>query len=56
VLLNFSKDEVSFKIPKGIELKESMLINNYDDLDHEKGEVTLKPYQAVVAEAEIKKG
>lgn len=55
VLLNFSKDEVKFKIPKGIQPKEKVFINNYDDFVVEKNIATLKPYQAVITEAEIEK-
>ncbi|MGA8854824.1 MAG: alpha-glucosidase [Christiangramia sp.] len=45
ILLNFSDSESE------IELKDDsskILINNYDDLQSEKGNITLKPFQAVI--------
>ncbi len=45
ILLNFSDSESE------IELKDDsskILINNYDDLQSEKGNITLKPYQSVI--------
>lgn len=55
VLLNFTKDEVKFELPKGINLKENIFINNYNDFKIENDSIKLQPYQAVIAEVDIKR-
>ena len=47
VLLNFSENVVSAKLPDGLEVTE-VLINNYDSYPVEEGSVNLKPYQAAI--------
>ena len=48
VLLNFTDHDSSIDLAEAKDIREIM-INNYDDVTNENGNVTLKPYQAVIA-------
>ncbi|MDE3235012.1 MAG: alpha-glucosidase [Bacteroidota bacterium] len=48
VILNFSKDKVNWKLPKGILLKGKPLLNNYASFMNINGLVSVEPYQAIV--------
>jgi oligo-1,6-glucosidase len=52
VLLNFSKDMVSWQVPAGTGLTNTVLINNYASLGAMNTTVTLKPYQAVIVKVQ----
>ena len=47
VLLNFSKENVNWKITNKLKLSNKILINNYKDLTNNKHKIGLKPYQAL---------
>ena len=51
VLLNFTNHDSSIDLGEAKDIHEIM-INNYDDVTNENGNVTLKPYQAVIFELE----
>lgn len=51
VLLNFSKQEVEYKIPGAFRHDEEILINNYNSCAQYKDKIHLLPYQAVVMKA-----
>ncbi len=47
VLLNFSKDKVSWKVSNSLKLSDKILINNYPDFSKNNSVVILNAYQAV---------
>jgi oligo-1,6-glucosidase len=47
VLLNFSKEDVSWNVINNLKLSDTVLMNNYDDLKKDSKTVSLKAYQAV---------
>jgi oligo-1,6-glucosidase len=51
VVLNFSKEEIDYKIPGSFRHDEDILINNYKTFDQQKDKVRLLPYQAIVMKA-----
>jgi len=51
VVLNFSKEEINYKIPGSFRHDEEALINNYKTCDQQKDKIRLLPYQAIVMKA-----
>ena len=51
ILLNFSKEDIEYKIPGTFRHDEEILINNYDSCEQYKDKINLLPYQAVVMKA-----
>jgi oligo-1,6-glucosidase len=51
VLLNFSKEDVEYRIPGAFRHDEEVLINNYETFDQHADKVVLKPYQGIVMKA-----
>jgi oligo-1,6-glucosidase len=47
ILLNFSKENVNWKITNNLKLSNKILTNNYTDLIKTKNTISLKPYQAI---------
>lgn len=47
VLMNFSKNNIEWKLPGDIKLAGKTWINNYPELINTKDKINLKPYQAV---------
>jgi oligo-1,6-glucosidase len=48
ILLNFSKEEIEYKIPGAFRHDEEILINNYATCGQHKDKILLQPYQAIV--------
>jgi oligo-1,6-glucosidase len=51
VLLNFSKEEALFYMPGHFKMQDTILSNNYKELEMKDGSVTMKPYQAIIVAA-----
>jgi oligo-1,6-glucosidase len=51
ILLNFSKEELEYRIPGSFRHDEEVLINNYPESEKFKDRILLKPYQAIVMQA-----
>lgn len=48
ILLNFSKEDVEYKIPGAFRPDEEILINNHKHCEQHKDKIHLQPYQAIV--------
>jgi oligo-1,6-glucosidase len=51
VLLNFSKEEIDYRVPAPFQADEEILINNYAACEQHRDKVRLFPYQAIVMKA-----
>jgi len=51
VILNFSKEQFDYRLPKPFRHDEEILINNYKTCEQHKDKIHLLPYQAIVMKA-----
>ncbi|HMG66078.1 MAG TPA: hypothetical protein VK588_00270, partial [Chitinophagaceae bacterium] len=51
ILLNFSKEELDYKIPGSFRHDEEILINNYKDCKQYHDSIHLLPFQSIVMKA-----
>jgi oligo-1,6-glucosidase len=51
VLLNFSTENIDYKLPGEFRHDEEILINNYENCEQQKDKIRLLPYQAIVMQA-----